>query len=61
MVHEASFEEKMTYILIKCAKDAGFGRWEGKDSIPMSEFEEALEKFSNNLIERLKKEFAPME
>ncbi len=47
----------MTYILLTCAKDAGFGKWEGKDSIPMNEFEVALEKFSNSLIEKLKEVF----
>ncbi len=57
MVHEASFEEKMTYILIKCAKDAGFGQWEGKEFVPMAELEKAMEKFSNNLIEKLKETF----
>ncbi len=57
MSHQASFEEKMTYILLTCAKDAGFGKWEGKDSIPMNEFEVALEKFSNSLIEKLKEVF----
>lgn len=54
---EPSFEEKITYVLLECAKDAGFGKWEGKEFVPMVELEEAMEKFSNKLIEKLKEAF----
>jgi roadblock/LC7 domain-containing protein len=50
---EPSLEEKLMFIFMKSARDAGFEKWENKDSIPMKEFQEVFEKFSNNLLGNL--------